>query len=479
MKKLFRRLTDFSLFQQLMIIIFMLVFSLGVFFLVYLRGNIDDFVTSRVMELLRRSQETVVSSVESGQDGYSELSYDQDVMHFVFDQDKFQVYYGRLLYSKDFLAAVTKQAVSHADGAGWVESTFKSDGVYYYRLVVTDNGKEVISIISEKYADSIEQSLLSSVTNTSAIVVMLLILLLMAWVLTIIAPLQQIRSYLERIKKGDETAVLRVDRKDEIGEVAEAIVAMRDQLKQEEVTKEEMVHNISHDLKTPIATIKSYAQSIKDGIYPYDTLEKSVDVILENADRLERKVYSLLLLNRLDYVMDQERDTDKTTDMKAVIEKVMTSLKMIHPDIRVTTDLQDATFKGDEESWRIVVENLVDNALRYAQSHIAITLQPYSLTIYNDGSPISDERMNRLFKPFEKGSKGQFGLGLSICHKVCNTYGYNIDAENQEQGVAFKIVCRVIPKSPSRKLFERRERPAAAKPVKQRPKPAGGAAKGR
>ena len=63
--------------------------------------------------------------------------------------------------------------------------------------------------------------------------------------------------------------------------------------------------NVSHDLKTPIATIKSYGESIKDGVYPYDTLEKSVDVIIRNAERLEKKVYSLLYLNRVEYLVSQ------------------------------------------------------------------------------------------------------------------------------------------------------------------------------
>lgn len=71
--------------------------------------------------------------------------------------------------------------------------------------------------------------------------------------------------------------------------MAEAIVDMTDELSAQERIREEMIQNISHDLKTPIATIKSYSESIKDGIYPYDTLEKSVDVIIEHADRLERK----------------------------------------------------------------------------------------------------------------------------------------------------------------------------------------------
>ena len=90
--------------------------------------------------------------------------------------------------------------------------------------------------------------------------------------------------------------------------MAKALVEMKNEIDDQEKTKEEMIHNISHDLKTPIAIIKSYGESIRDGVYPYDTLDKSVDVIVENADRLSKKVQSLLFLNRLDFVMDQEKD---------------------------------------------------------------------------------------------------------------------------------------------------------------------------
>ena len=153
-----------------------------------------------------------------------------------------------------------------------------------------------------------------------------------------------------------------------------------------------MVQNISHDLKTPIATIKSYGESIKDGIYPYETLEKSVDVIIEHANRLERKVHSLLLLNRMGYLIAEDKGNDKT-EMKDVIEKVLLSLKVIKPSIKLKTDLTSCSYYGSEEPWLVVIENILDNALRYAKSEITIDLKADRCIIYNDGPNIPEDRI--------------------------------------------------------------------------------------
>ncbi|MCF0110720.1 MAG: sensor histidine kinase, partial [Erysipelotrichaceae bacterium] len=92
------------------------------------------------------------------------------------------------------------------------------------------------------------------------------------------------------------------------------------------------------------------------------------------------------------------------------------------------------------------VENLVDNGLRYAEHNVHIVLKQGYLSVTNDGPSISKERMDKLFKPFEKGSKGKFGLGLSICYKVANAYGYSIEAVNMENGVRFVVNDKNAPK---------------------------------
>ena len=436
MRKFFRSLAELSLVQQLSVIVFTFAFVLILFFTVYLRGNIDDFVSSQVMDSLKRSQENIVATIEESQTVNPQFGIDYEMIHMVFSKGVLKTYYGNQQMNDELIAKVAEIVKGMEESI--VEAHLDDGHGYYYRAYTIDKNRVIVSLVADSYATNIESRLLSSVSNTSAIMVSVMFLMFLMWTLSVVAPLQQIRNYINKIRKGEE-AVLTIDRNDEIGDLAHELVSLREELQHQYETKEEMVHNISHDLKTPIATIKSYAESIKDGIYPYDTLEKSVDVIIDNADRLEQKVHSLLFLNRLDYVMDQEKDTDKVTDMKSVIEKVLLSLKMIRPDLSIDCRLEDTFFKGDEEGWRVVVENLLDNAMRYAETNITLDLKKTELSVANDGPAISEERMQRLFKPFEKGTKGKFGLGLSICYKVCQAYGYDIDAENQEKGVIFHI----------------------------------------
>lgn len=115
--------------------------------------------------------------------------------------------------------------------------------------------------------------------------------------------------------------------------------------------------------------------------------------------------------------------------MDELIKQVILGLKVLRPDITIKLDLQHVCFKGDEESFRIVVENLIDNALRYAQNEIVITLKNNYLSVYNDGFSISSEELERLFKRLSKGKSGRFGLGLSIVKKVVDTYGYQASIE--------------------------------------------------
>jgi two-component system sensor histidine kinase CssS len=437
---------EFSLTQQLLGIVFMFIVFFVSFFFMFLSWNIDGFVRSQMYGIIRRTQANIVYNFRLSMP--TDALYggnDPNIVHIIFNND------GTILASAniDSLSSVLIEELRQNAYSQEINSrdyiSAMDDQKILYTISRINMTTAIASTISSSYRDEFKTTLLNSVVNIMVIVVSVLFFLLMLWVAYLIHPLNQIRSYIEKIKNG-EFAELKVDRKDEIGEVASALVAMQVEIKRSEQLKEEMIQNISHDLKTPIATIKSYGESIKDGIYPYETLEKSVDVIIEHANRLEKKVQSLLLLNRLGYLASEGVEVGEI-DMIDVVSKAILSLKVLRPEIKIETNLQRVSYTGSMEPWRVVVENLLDNAIRYAKSRIIIMLNEHELSIYNDGPPMTEDRLSKLFKAYEKGSDGQFGLGLAIVSKVVTAYGFIPSAFNVDRGVIFKITHKRTKKS--------------------------------
>ena len=312
------------------------------------------------------------------------------------------------------------------------------DDIIVCSVMSYDKDYRLISIVKNDYRNEFRSALLNGVVNITFYILGGLIALILLWVVSLIRPLNQIKSYINKIRNGEQ-ADLYIGRNDEIGEVAEALSSMNKELAEQQHIRDEMIQNISHDLKTPIATIKSYSESIKDGVYPYGTLEQSVDVISENANRLEKKVYSLITFNKLGYLQDSNEGVLNLL-MAPIIEKAIVGCSVIRNDISFATDIdENVMFHGEEEPWRVVVENLLDNALRYASNTVKISLHEGVLEVYNDGECMEKDRIEKLFKPYEMGTKGKFGLGLSIVKRVCDTYGYNVVGENMSDGVLFRI----------------------------------------
>ena len=439
MSRFKKMLKGMSLTQQLMSVVLVSLAFFIFFLMVFIFGNINSLVREQLYTNIDSTQLRVVRNLK-GSLGGDELfiGTDPNVVHILYPSDdskqvqtnantKIDVELDRL-----FRADILKQTLDIER----YESTITSlDIVYQIRKV--DESTTIVSFVPQSYMDQFKLTLVNGVVNILLVIVGILFLLLMLWVGYLIHSLKQIEVYINKYRKGQKVE-LKLDRNDEVGELGRAIVQMNDEIKRQEQLKEEMVQNISHDLKTPIATIKSYGESIKDGIYPYETLEKSVDVIIEHANRLEKKVHSLLLLNRMGYLIAEDKGNDKT-DMKAVIEKVILSLKVFKPSIELKTDLTSCSYYGSEEPWRVVIENLLDNALRYAKSEITIDLKPDYCIIYNDGINIPEELIEQLFRPYEKGQGGQFGLGLAIVKRVLTAYHYTIRIKNLSYGVQFII----------------------------------------
>lgn len=430
-----------SLLKQLLVVILGLAIMLVAVVMPVVDSNVHDIIDDQMYEKLETSQRDTVEydfmpSNNKEKPIYT-IVYDPVENAFTFsnlhgDATTLTLLYN-YLFGRDLEKIVNSQRHNTIENKG----TYARE-TYYYRIMKVDD-EYLISIMSNSYSDKLIRDIRNRIIYILYAVLTIFALVLVLWVISLIRPLKKIKTYVDSIANREDSTLV-MDRGDEIGVVGNAIVTMKDELMKQEKVKEEMIHNISHDLKTPIALIKTYGQSVKDDIYPYGDKESSMDVILENADRLEHKVKSLLYLNRLDYLSAEESEL-KPFPIKDLIEHIVMQMEAMG-HIHIETDLDDVAFIGNKEHWRVAIENIIDNASRYMKSVIMISLKKDTLVIYNDGDPIDEDKKEDLFNPYVKGVKGQFGLGLSIVAKIADMYGYEVHAENKDPGVAFIFTKR-------------------------------------
>ncbi len=138
----------------------------------------------------------------------------------------------------------------------------------------------------------------------------------------------------------------------------------------------------------------------------------------------------------------------ETFDIVKVTEEVIERLKWARKELSWTVETEDALMMpGDPEQWSKLLENILENQIRYAETAIHIRISQNQrqivMTVENDGPPIEDEMLSSLYEPFNKGKKGEFGIGLSIVKRILTLHKASISIENDQSGVIYRII---IPK---------------------------------
>lgn len=261
-------------------------------------------------------------------------------------------------------------------------------------------------------------------------------------------PLVKLETSVKHIADRNRAEPIDLDRKDEIGRLARSMEQARQQLIRQDETQQSLLQHISHELKTPVMVIRSYAQSIQDGIYPKGSLQTSVEVIDQEAERLGKRIRALLYLTKLDYLSTHKPTAQEPIRLDLLTAEVVERLRWQRPELRWTLQLEPVTIQGDREQWTVALENLLDNQIRYAKAEITVATfcvemggssVRSTLSAANDGPPIEPELMRELFGQFRSGPKGEFGLGLAIVKRIASLHQASVHAENLPDGVRFWV----------------------------------------
>lgn len=322
--------------------------------------------------------------------------------------------------------------------------------LYYVvrRLPAPFRDVSVVSFMWDAYRDRLVRTL-SLQIGCVLVAVLLLSWLPAVWLARrLTRPLVRLEEHVQAIADRRWDRPIPVDRRDEIGRLAASIERMRDRLKRQDEAERSFLQRVSHGLKTPVMVVRSYAQAIRDGIFPQGDLMQSVDIIEREAERLEKGIRDLLYLAKLDYYLSSAPASAGAVlrepfAFDRLVASAVERMRWRRPDLAWELELSPLTLAGDTEQWTAAVENLVDNAIRHAASRIAVRLtvreKRAELSIENDGPPIDENTRERLFQPFGAGPGGEFGLGLAIVRRIADLHGAVIFAENTDGGVAFKV----------------------------------------
>lgn len=308
---------------------------------------------------------------------------------------------------------------------------FEGETLYYVTAI--REGSIAILMTNSAYVKHMLRTVSVQLVLIFLAITCLAVLGIGAWSNRFVKRIHHIQDQILDLSNTDEALAYTDSSFDEIGELSRTVEKMKLEIRRGEETKQEMLQNISHDFKTPIAVIKSYAEAQQDGMADED----SSRIIINQAEILKHKVNRLLQYNSLEYLKKDREFED--VDMKRVIEEVVNGYKF-QMDLQIELDLADQIyFKGYQENYFIVVDNILDNARRYAKTKIKIVLRKDRLRIYNDGEAIDEVFIKNSFKPYEKGSKGEFGLGMSIVKKTVEFFGMKLIVKNEPIGVSFII----------------------------------------
>ena len=209
--------------------------------------------------------------------------------------------------------------------------------------------------------------------------------------------------------------------------------------------QQSMLQYISHELKTPIMIIGSYSQAAKENIYPSGDVNSTLDIILEQTNRIEKKVADLLILTKLESSPDTSKLKYKS--IGSILYNVLNNFKAFfisNPNIKILCNIDENLYSYVyEDELKVAFENIIDNRTRYASSLISIRIfesnSNINIIFYNDGKKLDLDNYNNIFKPFEKGKNGKSGLGMSICYKIIQLHNGSIRNIPTSKGCIFKI----------------------------------------
>ncbi len=325
-----------------------------------------------------------------------------------------------------------------SQGQGWY---YIIDNINEEQLVLFAVNRprlQIVTIFRDQFLGPLAQAGLIAM-----LVAFILSLLMSRW---ITAPLRRIGREARQVADG-RAHPIPLEGPDEVRQLAASFNDMTRQVQESQQSQKDFVANVSHELKTPLTSIQGFARAIQDGTAHSEAeLAQAADVIENEAARMHRLVQDLLTLTKMDAgtaaFVFQPMDINPL--LKAARHKFTPRINASGIRFEVNIASDPAMVQGDPDRLMQVLDNLLDNALKFSNSGGTITLSsemtPDEVLIHviDTGEGISPEEQSRIFERFYQVDKARtggkvrgYGLGLAISQQIVKAHGGTLSVTSQ------------------------------------------------
>lgn len=274
--------------------------------------------------------------------------------------------------------------------------------------------------------------------------------------LLVVKPIEEINKAAKRLAKGDVGERVKVIGNNEIGELAQSFNIMAQSIEESDIIRKEFISNVSHELRSPITSIKGFIGGILDGVIPKDKENYYLNIVYDEIDRLARLVNDLLDMSAMESgkfnLNISEFDINQTIslcilNLESKIQAKGLKVKAIFHENRCFAI-------GDRDRILQVVTNLLENAIKYSNDNGEIEVnistkgEKIYVNIFNSGDTISQEHINHIWDRFYKSDKSRTnkistGLGLAIVRLILTQHNQDVWVNNVEgKGVKFTFTLQ-------------------------------------
>ncbi|MBR4759072.1 MAG: HAMP domain-containing histidine kinase [Lachnospiraceae bacterium] len=383
-------------------------------------------------------------------------------------RDTYGISEGKTMISEEVMRCLKGESTTHYDGENYyIEITTPIVDTLDIGDEVDENYSDETSVIkgvllTSVSADNIQTNL--EILSTGATVMQLLaaiLLLAIAWVLSqlLVKPFERVTKAISEVKDGFSTEQISVPDYVETEHIISAFNDLLGRMKAVDESRQEFVSNVSHELKTPITSMKVLADSLlmQENV-PIELYQEFMVDIADEINRENEIITDLLALVKMD-----RRSTDiniQSISLNELLERLLKRLRPIAKQRNIDVlfeSIREVRIEADEVKLSLALSNLIENAIKYnvEYGYVKVTCdadhQFANITVEDNGIGIPEEAKEHIFERFYRVDKshsreiGGNGLGLAIARNAILVHRGSIRLESQEgKGTKFFVKLPLI-----------------------------------